>query len=237
MDLKTLENNHQEWLIDEFVEIANQLLPNYFPEIKGNTKVKEEINTRLVRSYTSQRLMDEPIRQGRYAFYNYRHLLQLLLVKRLLSDGIGTTAINDLLTSKTNQELKSLLVGGIQINITTTHPTLADNPSSSNSALDFLADLKGQKTKSSTPVQSNLSIQNISTMSALNESALRYHPILPDESNADEEGENWTRLRVLDGLELHIRNDFIYPNSIRERESLMEHLGNILSKWFKRREL
>lgn len=55
MDLKTLENNHQEWLLDDFVEVANQLLPLYLPEMKGNSKVKEEINSRLVRSYTSQR--------------------------------------------------------------------------------------------------------------------------------------------------------------------------------------
>ncbi|MBE9222390.1 MerR family transcriptional regulator [Cyanobacterium stanieri LEGE 03274] len=230
MDLKSLENSHQEWLIDQFVEVANQLLPDYFPEIKGNTKVKEEINTRLVRSYTSQKLMDEPIRQSRYAFYNYRHLLQLLLIKRLLSDGIGTSAINDLLTSKTNQELKSLLVGGVQIHITTAHPTVSDNAGSSNSALDFLADLK--KNKPSTPLQFRPSHQNERTMSALDNS-------LADNLGKDEldmsEGERWTRLRVVDGLELHIRDDFLYPNSIKEKESLMEHLSNILSKWFKKR--
>ncbi|AUC62522.1 MerR family transcriptional regulator (plasmid) [Cyanobacterium sp. HL-69] len=232
MDLKSLENSHQEWLIDEFVEVANQLLPDYFPEIKGNTKVKEEINTRLVRSYTSQKLMDEPMRQSRYAFYNYRHLLQLLLIKRLLSDGIGTSAINDLLTSKTNEELKSLLVGGVQINITTAHPTVSDNASSRNSALDFLADLK--KNKPSTTLQFRPSNQNERTMSALDNSTSHNAPLMGEESDISE-GENWTRLKVVDGLELHIRDDFLYPNSIKEKESLMEHLSNILSKWFKKR--
>lgn len=232
MDLKTLENSHQQWLIDEFVEVANQLLPDYFPEIKGNTKVKEKINTRLVRSYTSQKLMDEPIRQSRYAFYNYRHLLQLLLIKRLLSDGIGTSAINDLLTSKTNQELKSLLVGGVQINITTAHPTVSDNADSSNSALDFLADLK--KKKPSTSLQFRTSKQNEYTMSALDDSVA--YNVRKDQLDMSE-GEIWTRLRVVDGLELHIRDDFLYPNSIKEKESLMEHLSNILSKWLKRSNL
>ncbi|WP_330204918.1 MerR family transcriptional regulator [Cyanobacterium sp. DS4] len=234
MDLETLENNHQEWLIDEFVEVANGLLPLYLPDIKGNSKVKEEINTRLVRSYASQRLMDEPIRQNRYAFYRYRHLLQLLLIKRLLSDGIGTTAINDLLTSKTNDELKSLLIGGISLNITTAHPPLQSIPNSSNSALDFLADLKGKRSQSPSTIRGNVKQKsqsspapNQNTMSALDET---------DQNSWDKE-ENWTRLRILDGLELHIRDDLIYPNSIKERESLMELFRNILSKFFKRRQL
>jgi DNA-binding transcriptional MerR regulator len=232
MNLKELETSHQEWLLDDFVEVANQLLPFYLPQMKGNSKVTEEINSRLVRSYTSQRLMDEPIRQNRYAFYTYRHLLQLLLVKRLLRDGIGTTAINDLLTSKTNEELKSLLVGGISINITTAHPMLTETQNSSNSALDFLANLKGKRSQS--PIGGNVKQQNLmpsiankNTMSALGET-YNHHNLLDRE-------ENWTRLRILDGLELHIRDDFVYPNSIKERESLIELFRNILTKFFKKR--
>jgi DNA-binding transcriptional MerR regulator len=227
MDLETLEKKDQEWLLDEFVEVANGLLPLYLPQMKGNSKVKEEINTRLVRSYTSQRLMDEAIRQNRYAFYTYRHLLQLLLVKRLLSDGIGTTAIDDLLTSKTNEELKNLLVGGVQINITTAHPILTQTSNSSNSALDFLSDLKGKRSRSS--IQDSLipPTANKSTMSALDKTN--------DNQKSLNSEENWTRLKILDGLELHIRDDFVYPNSIKERESLMELFQNILSKFFKKR--
>lgn len=234
MDLETLENNHQEWLIHEFVEVANQFLPLYLPEIRGNGKVTEEINPRLVRSYTSQRLMDEPIRQNRYAFYTYRHLLQLLLVKRLLSDGIGTTAINDLLTSKTNEELKSLLAGGIQIQITTAHPILTETQNSNNSALDFLANLKGKKNPSSSTFTDKIkpnnfipSMENKNTMSALDETDS--HQIISDKE------ESWTRIKIVDGLELHIRDDFVYPNSIKERESLMERFSNILTKLFKKR--
>ncbi|WP_342597732.1 MerR family transcriptional regulator [Cyanobacterium aponinum UTEX 3222] len=236
MDVETLENNHQEWLIDEFVEVANRLLPLYLPDIKGNSKVKEEINTRLVRSYTSQRLMDEPIRQNRYAFYRYRHLLQLLLIKRLLSDGIGTTAINDLLTSKTNEELKSLLIGGISLNLTTAHPPLQSIQNSTNSALDFLADLKGKRSQSPSTIRGNVKQKsqsspapNQDTMSALDETY--------NHQNLLDKEESWTRLRILDGLELHIRDDFVYPNSLKERESLIELFRNILSKFFKRRQL
>ncbi|BAQ66606.1 MerR family transcriptional regulator [Geminocystis sp. NIES-3709] len=264
MDLETIKNKNKKWSIDEFVEVANRLLPLYLPDIRGNTKVTEEINIRLVRSYTSQKLMDEPIRQNRYAFYTYRHLLQLLLVKRLLSDGIGTTAINDLLTSKTNEELKGLLIGGIQIHITTAHPSLTqtsqkfssnstiptNQDSSSNSALDFLADLKGKRSQSPSTLTGetkrnkfNSSNPNKNTMSASsdddNEGMSALNEGFDQDSNVSrssqvssmgDKEENWTRLRVLDGLELHIRDDFIYPNSIKERESLIQLFGNIFSK-------
>lgn len=233
MELKTLENSHDEWLIDEFVEVANQLLPKYLPDIRSNTKVKEEINPRLVRHYTSEKLMDEAIRRNRYAFYNYRHLLQLLLVRRLLSDGIGIAAINDLLTSKTNEELKSLLLGGIQIHLTTAHPNLTVN--SNNSALEYLASLKKDKEKNPSINYQKLSKQNFNFSGDL-------HNISSNKANFEQPQSSfssvnqWNHLQVLDGLELHIRDDFIYPNSIKEQESLNRYLIEILTKFLEKKK-
>jgi hypothetical protein len=222
MDLDALEKSHGQWLIDEFVEVANQLLPLYLPEIKGNSKVKELINSRIVKNYATQKLIDEPIYQHRYAFYSYRHLLQLLLVKRLLTEGIGAAAINNLLTTKTNEELKSLLVGGIQINLTTVYPDLTETTDfNNNAALDFLVDLKGKRNQS---------------RNSVNQTRTTKPRFQLDEHNDPNKGEKWTRLKILDGLELHIRDDFIYPNSIKERDSLYQYLSNILSQWFKRRQ-
>ena len=229
MELKNLEQNQELWLIDEFVEIANQLLPSYLPKIKGNSKVKEEINPRLVRHYTNQKLMDEPIRKNRYAFYNYRHLLQILLIRRLLSDGIGAMAIDNLLRSKSNQELKNLLIGGVQINLTTTHPSLAEP--SNNPALEYLAKLKKSKASN---ISTNQQLRSRDKSSSLKEN----FPLHLEQSREDQlffdspsHTSEWTRLQILDGLELHIRNDFIYPNSIKEQQSLNQHLIDILTQW------
>lgn len=243
MKLEELENSHDEWLIEDFVEVANQLLPHYLPEIKGNTKVKEEINPRLVRHYTSQRLMDEAIRKNRYAFYSYRHLLQLLLVRRLLSDGIGAAAINDLLITKTNDELKSLLTGGIQLHLTTAHPNLTENSNSHNSALEYLANLKKNKQKNlSISEQKNFNIND----SKKNQNAFNFRTNLDDINNIQPEFSQlqssssainqWTHLQVLDGLELHIRDDFIYPKSIKEQESLNQHLIETLTQFLARKK-
>ncbi|BAQ62986.1 hypothetical protein GM3708_3392 [Geminocystis sp. NIES-3708] len=242
MKLEELENSHHEWLIEDFVEVANQLLPHYLPEIKGNTKVKEEINPRLVRHYTSQRLMDEAIRKNRYAFYCYRHLLQLLLVRRLLSDGIGAAAINDLLTSKTNEELKSLLTGGIQIRLTTAHPNLTENSNSHNSALEYLANLKKGKQKNlSINEQKNFNIndskksQNAIDLNT-NLEGINNQPQFSQLQSSSSKVNQWNHLQVLDGLEIHIRDDFIYPNSIKEQESLNQYLIETLIQFLARKK-
>lgn len=233
MELETLETSHDEWLIDEFVEVANQLLPEYLPDIRGNTKVKEEINPRLVRHYTSQKLMDEAIRRNRYAFYNYRHLLQLLLVRRLLSDGIGAVAINDLLTSKTNEELKNLLIGGISINLTTTHPNLTEN--ANNPALEYLASLKKGKEKNLSINEQKISKKDLNFSVALDDFSDSQPHFNHNQSSSPKISE-WNHLQVLDGLELHIRDDFIYPNSIKEQESLNNYLIEILTQFLSKKK-
>ncbi len=239
MNLETLEQNHEEWLIDDFVEVANQLLPRYLSEIKGNTKVKEEINPRLVRHYTSQKLIDEPIRKNRYAFYNYRHLLQFLLVRRLLSDGIGAAAIGDLLTTKTNKELKSLLIGGIQIHLTTVHPAVTET--ANNPALAYLTNLKREKQNHSpTTNQSTKKTRSYSNKAAINHNLAN----IPENKTLENDkssrllsnSSQWTHLEVLEGLELHIRDDFAYPSSIKEQESLNQHLIHIFTQWLKRKK-
>ncbi|NCO75278.1 MAG: MerR family transcriptional regulator [Cyanobacteria bacterium] len=236
MNLKELETSHQEWLIEEFVEVVNQLLPQYLPDSKGNNKVKEEINPRLVRHYTTLKLMDEPIRKNRYAYYNYRHLLQLLLVRRLLSDGIGAMAINDLLTSKTNEELKNLLLGGISINIQTTHPNLVENTNNyfagntSNSALEYLANLKKVKENKSSLNHQNQNRDNLNSPIDI-DYKLSNQQDLRENQSSNFVISKWNHLQVLDGLELHIRDDFIYPNSVKEQESLNRYLIEKLTEF------
>jgi len=123
--LVNLSQRDRAWTLEEFVNIANELLPDYLPEVKENQRVKEEINPRLVRQYTSQGLLDEPTRQGKYAIYHYHHLLQILVVRRLLSEGIGLGAIVSIIQTKSNAELENLLRGGIQIEVSPANPALA----------------------------------------------------------------------------------------------------------------
>ncbi|MGK7944760.1 MAG: MerR family transcriptional regulator [Microcystaceae cyanobacterium] len=120
--LSSLAQEENLWYLEEFSEIANQLLPEYISTGKAEQK---EINPRLVRYYTTQGLLDDPERQGKYAVYTFRHLLQLLVVRRLMSEGIGISAIRPMISQKNNQELKNLLIIGVQLQANPTNPALA----------------------------------------------------------------------------------------------------------------
>ncbi len=226
MNLEELAQGDQQWLLDGFVDVCNQLLPDYLPDSKSNLKVKDEINPRLVRHYTSQRLLDEPLRSGKYAVYSYRHLLQFLVVRRLLSQGIGAIAINDLIISKTNDQLKALLTGGIQIHVTTVHPSLTN----CNSALDYLDNLKKNKTNNLVSEDKSFCFKednfNFSQSEIKKEAAL-----------SQNKETSWNRIEILDGLEIHLRSDFVYPNSVKEQEILQQFIWQQLTKVLQRNKL
>lgn len=130
--LTRLAYPEKTWYLEEFTEIANQLLAEYLPT---NPR---DLNPRLVRYYTSQGLLDDPHRLGKYAVYTYRHLLQLLVVRKLMNEGIGISAIGQITSKKTNQELENFLKGDIKLEV--------------NPALTFLETIKNRETIASSPV-------------------------------------------------------------------------------------
>lgn len=46
--LQQFAQDHPPWILEEFVQITNELLPQFLPESPGNTRVREE------RSHSSQ---------------------------------------------------------------------------------------------------------------------------------------------------------------------------------------
>jgi DNA-binding transcriptional MerR regulator len=125
LPLTEIGKKNPQWLLEEFVEVINQLLPDYLATDKSDQRLSEEVNPRLVRHYASQGLLDEPLKQGKYAVYSYRHLLQILVVRRLLSEGWSSGTIKQLTRQKSNQELETLLERGLSGEITSVNPALA----------------------------------------------------------------------------------------------------------------
>ncbi|MEI6427869.1 MAG: helix-turn-helix domain-containing protein [Pseudanabaena sp. ELA607] len=111
----------KQWTLEELAIIANEMLPQVLPALKPNaklnTKLSEEITPRLIRYYTNQGVLDDPIREGKYAFYNQRHLLQLLVCRRLLTEGFTVAVIQAIAKHKTNDDLEAMLTGGIEFNL------------------------------------------------------------------------------------------------------------------------
>lgn len=121
-------SSDKQWTLEELAAIANEMLPQVLPALKPNaklnTKLSEEITPRLIRYYTNQGVLDDPIREGKYAFYNQRHLLQLLVCRRLLTEGFTVAVIQAIAKHKTNTDLEAMLTGGIEFNLSAIQPDL-----------------------------------------------------------------------------------------------------------------
>lgn len=198
-NLQQLAQSSPNWSLDEFVQVTNDLLPQFLPETPANTRVREEVTPRLVRHYSGLEMLDEPLKEGREARYTYRHLLQMLLVRRLLAEGYGASAINQLATARDNAELEALLQGGVQLTVTPANP-----------ALTFLQQIQQRQAGTAHPVTAV-------------RPATVLHSVSPD-LNQSSAPSRWARLEVLPGLELHVREDFTYPSSPQEQQNLLQRI-------------
>lgn len=144
----------ETWNAEEFVNIVNRLLPEFLPEIGFNQKVREEVNLRLIRHYTSIGSLDEPGKHGKESRYSFRHLLQLLLVRRLLAQGYSSGSIDEFPRRQSDQQLLDLLEQNGP-----TLPQLMRRESPAESALEFLDSVRKRSQQSVRPgksaVQSN----------------------------------------------------------------------------------
>jgi hypothetical protein len=147
-------------------------------------------------------MLDEPLKEGREARYTYRHLLQVLVVRRLLAEGYGASAIDNLATSKDNADLEALLQGGVQLDLTAANP-----------ALGFLQQIKERQFLPIPPPPSTAPAKSTHA------NTVAY----PQAATT-----NWTRIEILPSLEIHVREDFNYPHSPQEQQNLVQYMAQQL---------
>lgn len=191
------QQNHR-WSLTDFVDVVNSYLPLYLPLEQTSAKVRDKVTARLIRHYTTQGMLDEPYKEGRQARYVYRHLLQTLVVRRLLTEGYASHVIGDLATSKRNEELEALLQGGMQVQVTIANP-----------ALTFLQQIQERESLPGLTAARNRSVQP--------------QPTTPKEASTQ-----WTRIEIARGLEIHISSDFPYPKSSHEQQNLFQKIRKAL---------
>jgi DNA-binding transcriptional MerR regulator len=79
--------------------------------LSGKVGLKsEKLTERLIRYYTAQGVLDKPDRLGREAAYHFRHLLQLLIARRLVDEGVSLVAISKFNLNKSTDELEQALL-------------------------------------------------------------------------------------------------------------------------------
>ncbi|MBD1872877.1 MerR family transcriptional regulator [Nodosilinea sp. FACHB-131] len=209
--LQQIAQQQPEMVLDRFVEVTNDLLPQFLPDQSSGSRRQEPVNPRLVRHYTTQGWLDKPLKQGREARYTYRHLLQLLVLRRLLAEGYSTSSIGSLIGGQSDAALENILQGGVQIKVEAANPALA-----------FLSQIRDRRGSSLS--ESDRSPKRTTTP-AMQAPLAAPAPTAPPASPPPA----WTRLEILDGLELHVRQDFVAPATTHERDSLLQLIADHLA--------
>ncbi len=228
--LQQISQANPEWDLDAFVQIANDLLPQFLPlDAENRRTTPETVNPRLVRYYTTQGVLDRPLRQGRESRYGYRHLLQLLVVRRLLNEGYSTNAIQPITLQQGNQDLEALLQGGVQLTVKTVNPALA-----------FLQSVQARRAdggKSDATARSRALPSPPAAAPSLAPPAPGGPPFTAagDRPTADPAASHWLRVEILPGLEVQVRDTFVPPGTPQELENLLQLIAQKLTPLFQSR--
>ena len=240
--------------LDELVSVANRLLPRLLPAERRGMKLNELVNPRLVRHLSTLGLLDEAGREGREARYERRHLLQLLVARRLMAQGYSTGAIKKLTGGARDEDLESLLHGGAQLGLTS-HETIVDATDAGVAVADEMAASESESSavlsdaafpeafEDAPPDNAALSfLQNIRSgrkKAALPDAAIprsapspapRLNAPLQPPPQAPQAAPRYVRIALRPGLELHVSEDFELPPSVGERETLMHDALRLLKE-------
>ena len=99
------KNDPWQGSLDDLVtEVIRQLAPLD----PGGGKLKD-VNARLIRYYVSIKAMSRPLRMGREVRFQWRHVLECMVIRVLLNEGWPLTKIVDLVPQQDEAGLAALL--------------------------------------------------------------------------------------------------------------------------------
>lgn len=99
----------QEYTLNQFVEAIRGEIESGAPAMQDG-RVAEFPDARTIRYYQSIGVLDKPLGyDGRIAIYGQRHLVQVLAIKALQSQGYSLAQIQRALLSTTSSELETLV--------------------------------------------------------------------------------------------------------------------------------
>lgn len=185
------------WTLDAFVDQVNELLPEVLPkDVTG--RAAEPVNQRLIRHYATQALVDEPLKEGRESRYLFRHLLQTLLVRRLLAEGYTAAVVIRVLEGRSDPDLERLLAGDLKIDLVPAHE-------GSGERADFLKQVRERAGLDAPPPgRAEPAARTAEPAEPLADLTLSKSPFRDS---------SWNRVEILDGLELMVRSDFRLPTT------------------------
>ena len=190
-------------------EVARILSESGLAQERGT--VSEVPDERTIRYYLTEGLISPAEeKQGTSSVFSHRHLLELLVVKKLQSEHLPIRKIRDLVAGRTERELERLLG--------------ADGSTAvRNEALSYLEKLLMQP--SSPPsAQAPQALRQLSSMEASASPDL----IAPQSSASSGGSGTWSRIEIEPGLELHVHDQYQQPREARGLRRLTQRLLRVL---------
>lgn len=98
------------------LERVNRVAIHLVPEEHGtNSKVKRTFTERSFRHYTTLGCIAPPEKEGRSSLYRFCHLVQALLVRKLLWLRVPAGQITSAMSERSTEEIERMLLGGIEV--------------------------------------------------------------------------------------------------------------------------
>lgn len=79
--------------IEQLAQQYNKLIKGKGDNQAQDKRYSPELTSRRIRDYVSKGIIDKPEREGKYAFYNERHLNQLLSVRAVQKEGFSDSSL------------------------------------------------------------------------------------------------------------------------------------------------
>lgn len=228
----SLTARDRDWSLDDFVAEVNRLLPEVVPG-DAAARGKLEVNPRLVRHYATEGVLPKPLKEGVEARYDGDHLVRVLALRRLLAEGYPSALAGQFLQRHDRERLARFLLGELRpdLDLAPGGPAVVDAaPRPSAAALERLAAMRQRAglpplapgDASSGPAAAPLrasapapsAARTDADLGAVSEPAAAQPtaaPAVPQPPAAP--GVAWTRYPLLDGLELHVRDDVVDPTT------------------------
>ncbi|SLM27555.1 conserved hypothetical protein [Desulfamplus magnetovallimortis] len=185
--------NRNDIRMDELLSIANYFIDMIVPD-QPSERVSRKLTDRNIRYYIQQKLVDRPVgKDGLAALYGYRHLLQLIAVKRLQTSYLPVKKIAELIKGKTDAELLNIAVSSEFVN-----KNRPENP-----ALSFLDSIATSKNSDQEQLKEKVSSFSVSSKDLPEKKDVLSCPGNPFRPRTS----SWDRYELEDGIEIHIRRD------------------------------
>ena len=194
----------------------------------GELAEKASTTVRTIRYYTEEGLLPPPDIQGKYAYYSIEHLNRLELIRRMKEAFLPLREIRQLMLSLTEDEVNQRLLDQVlPVEKDATEPQKNESPLDAGSdALEYISRLMNEQAVYR-PKGKTAPFQAVQSMKQSELRSTTSHA--PDTPQTQTISENWQRIPLGAGVELHLRTP-----SDPELSARVEQLISFAIKLFRR---